>query len=108
MGVASVLGRLLAAGPYSTYYAAYRGGGRGGGGDSAVSSIASLRFSSIDVRCALWANKGSNGRKGSAGDSVGCKGIEGNKGLQGIAKDRPGEIGVFVNPLFMGIEFNFR
>ena len=30
------------------------------------------------------------------------------KGLQGIARDRPGEIGVFVNPLFMRIEFNFR
>ena len=108
MGVASVLGRLLAAGPYSTYYAAYRGGGRGGGGDSAVWSIASLRLSSIDVRCALWAFYGSNGHKRSARDSVGCKGIEGNKGLQGIAKDRPGEIGVFVNPHSRRIEFNFR
>ena len=35
-------------------------------------------------------------------------GAMGNKGLQGIAKGEPGEIGVFVNPLFMRIEFNFR
>jgi len=38
---------------------------------------------------------------------MGCKGIVENKGLLGIAKDRPEEIGVFVDPLFMGIEFNF-
>ena len=35
-------------------------------------------------------------------------GAMGNKGLQGIAKGEPGEIGVFVNPLFKRIEFNFR
>lgn len=39
---------------------------------------------------------------------MGCKGIVRNKGLLGIAKGEPGKIGVFVNPLFMGIEFNFR
>ena len=105
---ASVLGRHLAAGPYGTYIPDYGGGGRGGGGDSAVCSVASLRLSSIDVRSSLWAFYGSNGHKGSAGDSVGCKGIEGIKGLQGIAKGEPGKIGVFVNPLFMRIEFNFR
>ena len=98
----------MAAGPYGTYIPAYRGRGRGGGGDSGVCSVASLRLSSINVRCALWAFYGRYGRKGSAGDSVGCKGIVGIKGLQGIVKGEPGEIGVFVNPLFMGIEFNFR
>ena len=35
-------------------------------------------------------------------------GAMGNKGLQGIARDRPGEIGVFVNPHSRRIEFNFR
>ena len=98
----------MAAGPYGTYIPDYGGGGRGGGGDSVVSSIASLRLSSIDVRSSLWAFYGSNGRKGLAGDSVGCKGIVGIKGLQGIAKDRPGEISVFVNPHSRRIEFNFR
>ena len=83
---ANVLGRRMAAGPYGTYIPAYRGGGRGGGGDSAVCSVASLKLSSINVRCALWAFYGRYGRKGSAGDSVGCKGIVGNKRLQGIAK----------------------
>ena len=98
----------MAAGPYGTYFPDYRGGGRGGGGDSGVCSVASLRLSSINVRCSLWAFYGNNRRKGSARDSVGCKGIVGIKGLQGIARDRPGEIGVFVNPHSRRIEFNFR
>ena len=55
----------------------------------------------------LLACKGCYGNKRFAKDSMGCKGIVGNKGLLGIAKDRPGEIGVFVDPLFMRIEFNF-
>ena len=35
-------------------------------------------------------------------------GAMGNKGLQGIAKGEPGEIGIFVNPHSRRIEFNFR
>ena len=76
----------MAARPYSSYNPAYRGGGRGGGGDSGVSSIASLRFSSINVRCSLWASYGCYGNKRFAKDSMGCKGIVGNKGLLGIVK----------------------
>ena len=108
MCVANVLSPLWAGRPYGTYNPDYGGGGRGGGGNSGVCSVASLRLSSINVRCLLWASYGSNGRKRSAGDSMGCKGIVGIKGLQGIAKDRPGEIGVFVNPHSRRIEFNFR
>ena len=35
-------------------------------------------------------------------------GAMGKWGLQGIAKGKPGEIGVFVNPHSRRIEFNFR
>ena len=69
--------------------------GKGGGEEEAIVEFAPLL--PLDFRALM---------------SVACcklsMGAMGNKGLQGIARDRPGEIGVFVNPHSRRIEFNFR